>query len=146
MKVYIAAPWIHKEAARAASKLIEDLGWLVTEKWWDHVDVNGCADKDAEELLDQARRDIKGVERADVLLLLNLSKSEGKAVEQGIAIASGVPIVGVGTRGEHSLNVFHFLPDYTWFTTVEEAVNALANCTVGTEGISSRYRSSRLLP
>lgn len=117
MRVYVAAPWTHKEDAREAAALIEREGHEITEPWWDHPDTN-----DPVELEDQAARDIHGVEHSDALVLLNLAKSEGKAVETGIALARHIPILLVGDKS----NVFHSLTDdFYQFTTVQAAVHAL---------------------
>jgi hypothetical protein len=50
--------------------------------------------------------------------------SEGKAVEQGIALGLGIPIISIGTLGEVK-NIFHFLPDYIWVKNEEQAIKAL---------------------
>jgi hypothetical protein len=69
--------------------------------------------------------DKRGVKMADVLLLINSAKSEGKAVEQGLAIAYGIPIIAVGVRGVLSKNVFHYLDDYTWTQSVDDALKVM---------------------
>lgn len=69
----------------------------------------------------QAREDIADVRRADVLVVLNLQKSEGKAVETGIAIAAGIPIVSVGDRS----NIFQSLGYEV--DTVDDALVVLAS-------------------
>lgn len=70
----------------------------------------------------EARMDMFDVIRADVVLVLNLAKSEGKAVEQGIALAREIPIIVVGLD---RFNVFQYLPQYTFVKTVEEAIQLL---------------------
>jgi nucleoside 2-deoxyribosyltransferase len=65
---------------------------------------------------DQAYQDIADVRRADVLVVLNLQKSEGKAVETGIAIAAGIPVISVGPRS----NIFQALGAEV--ATVEDAL------------------------
>jgi nucleoside 2-deoxyribosyltransferase len=124
--VYIAAPWTEREAAKQAASLLEAAGYTVTEPWWEHpvVDVEHLSDH-TEELRNQASKDWQGVRRADALLLLNLKASEGKAVEQGLALAAGIPIVAVGQPGVPYPNVFHFLPHYYWVGSVEEALVTL---------------------
>jgi hypothetical protein len=54
-----------------------------------------------------------------VLVVLNLEKSEGKAVETGIALMNNIPIVSVGTRS----NIFQTLAIEV--ETVQEAIAAL---------------------
>ena len=124
MKLYIAAPWAYKEAARAAGRIFTRYGHEITEPWWDHRDVNGD-DSAVDELLQQAWKDIAGVKSADVFVLLNLGMSEGKAVELGIALEAGVRVIAIGHRGEHSNNVFHYLPQVKWVETVTEALDWL---------------------
>lgn len=118
MRVYIAAPWNYRELAKAASSLVEAAGHTITWPWWDHE----CGDEDHAQLAELAWKDFRGVVGADVLLLLNYAKSEGKAVEQGIALLSGIPIIGVGP---HPTCIFHHVNVYTWVNTVEEAIERL---------------------
>lgn len=117
--IYLAAPWVHRDAAKAAAGSLRLAGHTITEPWWDHPDTS-----DPSELARQANADYIGVINADVLMLLNLVKSEGKAVEQGIALAHTIPIVAVGARGS---NIFQHLPDYTWVSSIEEAIHAVEN-------------------
>lgn len=98
-----------------------DAGHSITEKWWDHRNVPQ-AEEHAEELAEQAKRDWRGVDFADALVLLNLEKSEGKSVETGIALAMEIPIIGIGERGS---NVFQYLAQFQWVATVSEALCAL---------------------
>lgn len=120
MNIYIAAPWGHREDARAASLLVEQAGHTITHKWWDHE----AGDEDYDTLKVLAEKDIHGVYEADVLILLNLVKSEGKAVEQGLAIAAGIPVFGVGA---HPTNIFQNLQPgpYLWFDSVEHVLGFL---------------------
>lgn len=70
----------------------------------------------------QALKDLQGVLKANLLIVLNTAKSEGKATEQGIAIADGKPIIAVGERGVVTSNIFHYLMNYRWVKTIEDAV------------------------
>lgn len=122
MIIYLAAPWKHREAARQTALVLESKGHEITEPWWDHEDVS-LEDPDAvEELADQASLDYYGVLNAELLLLLNLEKSEGKAVEQGIALLAGLPILAIGSE---KTNVFQHLPCYKWVGTLDEALEEL---------------------
>ena len=107
-----------------ASRLTK-AGHKITEPWWDHRDVNGLDDDEADELVDQAWRDLEGVDNADRFILLNLGKSEGKAVELGWALCRRIMVIAVGKRGEHSNNVFHYLPQIKWVSTIEELIEWL---------------------
>ena len=123
MRVYIAAPWAHRDKAKAASVLFEKAGHKITERWWDHKDVGQTEmEAAADEMERQAKADVKGVYTADHFIFLNLAYSEGKCVELGMALSEGIPIVAVGKRG---MNVFHYHPRLLWVNTVEEAIEQL---------------------
>jgi len=124
MKIYIAAPWAHRGDLPGISAQFEAAGHTVTWKWWDTPDLLENSIWDSE-LMEQAFNDMKGVEDAQVLVLLNSAKSEGKAVEQGIALAHRKPVIAIGKRGGDSKNVFHYLPSYRWVDTVQDAIDVL---------------------
>lgn len=111
MKVYIAAPWIHRQDAIAAGEKAKAWGLEVTSRWFTHEgdpnDPSGHSSSD-EAIRQQAREDIADVMRADYVIVLNLAKSEGKAVETGIALHAGIPIVSVLPDGRRS-NIFQAL-------------------------------------
>jgi hypothetical protein len=46
----------------------------------------------------ECRKDIEDLDRAEVMLYLNLEKSEGKATELGYCLASGLDIFVVGGK------------------------------------------------
>jgi hypothetical protein len=123
MRVYIAAPWIAKDQARDAAAAFEAEGHEITKKWWEHREVPGylTTDADNRELEQQAEEDIQGVITADAFVLLNLSKSEGKAVETGFALGHCRKHILVGEKS----NLFHYLSDWKQVGTVGEAVEAL---------------------
>ena len=118
LKVYVAAPWKHKSTAKAAVERLKSEGFTVTSRW---VDFPG-ASWDLDVLRLEAQNDWADLKDSHVLVLLNIELSEGKAVEQGIALQLGLPIIGVG---EPSKNVFHYLPHYTWVETIGKAVEEL---------------------
>ena len=124
MKVYVAGPWMRKAEVIAFAKQLRKVGHEVTSRWFDHVgdpnDPTG-ATVPLEEIQFQARQDLEDVRRADVLIVLNLEKSEGKAAETGYAIAFGIPIISVGKRS----NIFQALGRE--LDTTEEAIAALAS-------------------
>ena len=128
MKLYIAAPWVDRAYASAVATEFERAGHTITHKWWDvdstHEPPTMSSLHDAyshEFLCDQALEDIRGVLACEVFILLDTRKSEGKAVEQGIALITGKPILAIGICGSESLNVFHHLPCYTWVPTIDMA-------------------------
>ena len=117
MRVYVAAPWTRKSDARTAALILEQYGFTITVPWWDHHETHN-----PKELHEQATADFDGVVGADALVLLNLEMSEGKAVETGIAIASGIPVFVVGDK----TNVFHNLDGAVlMFQSLDMAIGAL---------------------
>ena len=124
MKVYIAAPWIERDWIRVFAQQFDDRGITITHRWWD---VEGdFADHPRMQLC--AKCDVQGVRNADVLVLYDAHKSEGKAVEQGIAIALNKPIVALGVIGAQSQNVFHHLDNYIWVDHPDKVWDALLDC------------------
>jgi nucleoside 2-deoxyribosyltransferase len=128
MRIYLAAPWVRKADAKAAAAVIEAAGHTITKRWWEHREVPGyggqfrdCPEDQREELAEQAYEDWRGVETADAMIVLNLEKSEGKAVEQGFALAYGVRLIVVGPL----LNLFQYLPGVTRVSTLDEALASL---------------------
>lgn len=125
MRVYIAAPWVCRDQAREAGEKFKAAGVEITEEWWNHENVEQKFDGSDEshiknELKSQALKDVMGVFAADRFILLNIQKSEGKAVEQGMALAWSIPIIAVGNFGS---NVFHYLDNqYKFVGSVEEAI------------------------
>jgi nucleoside 2-deoxyribosyltransferase len=121
MKVYLAGPWSDRALMGPIAQQLDDRGHKITHPWW-------IVEKDIpdfewdDRLREHALLDIQGVMNADVVLLINTKQSEGKAVEQGVAIACHIPIIAVGERGKPYLNVFHWLDNYTWCTSIDEAI------------------------
>lgn len=125
MRVYIAAPWADREKMPEIGEKFEAAGHVVTHKWWD---VKPTAEGDwgsTDILRQQAINDIRGVQNADLVVVMNTAKSEGKSFEQGIAVADNKPIVIVGQRGAVSMNVFHYLDNYRWVENTSEALEIL---------------------
>ncbi len=123
-RIYLAAPWVSRgPLVNDAVALIERAGHRLTERWWEHEDVNdaiGNLDTMAE-LHSQAAKDMTGVWNAQVFIVLNAEKSEGKAVETGLALAYGTPIIVVGKPS----NIFHYLQ--SGVTVVPDVAAALAH-------------------
>lgn len=122
MKVYVAAPWRRKPDAIEAGKTLTAAGYEVTSRWFDHDgdpnDPSGI-NTPLHQIQQQAREDIQDVLRANALVVLNLQKSEGKAVETGIALAHGIPVISVGDRS----NIFQALGFEV--ATLEDAIARL---------------------
>lgn len=109
MKVYLAAPWVDKQQAQEVADILVRQGHCITTRWWEHRDVPGYRTgnetrDEMAELAEQAQLDLDGVLSADVFVLMNSTVSEGKAVETGVAICSGVPVIILGKRS----NLFHY--------------------------------------
>jgi len=108
MRIYIAAPWVRKADAITASEQFKAAGHTVTSRWFDHdgnpSDSSGLSISN-EEARRQAAEDIFDILGSEALVVLNLQVSEGKAVETGIALIAGLPVISVGRRS----HVFHSL-------------------------------------
>lgn len=132
MKIYIAAPWKDRELAKATAAQLEGIGHSITHKWWkqeadnENEHMKSYLDVYSHEFLKECALDDRmGVFNADAMLLLDTQKSEGKAVEQGLAIAYNIPIIAVGRLGSQSMNVFHHLDNYQWVETIDDAIEKL---------------------
>ena len=128
-KVYIAAPWAIRGDMEEIAQKLEAKGHTITHRWWEAENVPE-SDRDAPFMRKMAVLDGQGVIDADVMLLINSAKSEGKAVEQGIALSYGLPIIVVGRRGEISKNVFHYLLNYLWYDDLESAIEKVGNVVI----------------
>lgn len=125
MKLYLAAPWADRKEMEARAHHFELYDHVITWKWWNTDDILERSGYDSELAL-QATHDVKGVLDADIVVLFNTSKSEGKAFEQGVAVTSKKPILAIGKLGDGtSANVFHYLPNYHWVPDIEGAVKSL---------------------
>lgn len=121
-RIYVAGPWVQKAACAAfRDKLVAD-GFEVTSRWLDldeSVD-NSLTPENLDMLMARAMDDIEDVLRADIFMLMNLEKSEGKAVETGIALMSQKGIVMLGDY----TNVFQTL-HFPKVESEEEAIKVL---------------------
>jgi hypothetical protein len=114
MRVYVAAPWKQREAAREVAYRLIVAGLLVTSRWlWSHGDTD-----DPTLLNIEAHHDLEDVRQAQIMLVLNLEMSEGKATEQGIALERGMHIIGVGRPTQ----IFHHHENYEWVANVDDAI------------------------
>lgn len=120
MQIYVAAPWTERWQAAAFARRCEAHGHTITRMWWEHEAGNEEHDK----LREQAIADFDAVTRAEVLVVLQLSKSEGKAAETGYAIASNIPVVVVSYEKEAG-NIFHYHPAVQVVKSEDDALAAL---------------------
>lgn len=122
-KIYVAAPWVDKNLAAAAAEYLQKAGHTITRNWWDF---DSTEDGLPESFLREcAKKDVEGVVDCDVVIVMNTQKSEGKAVEQGIAIALEKPIICITYGAKPSSNIFHNLSCYQHVTSLGAAVEAL---------------------
>lgn len=125
MRIYIAGPWADRAQMPAYAKAVENLGHVITHRWWEAEDTKEGFDASDAVLAKQAQWDVDGVKAAQLVMVINSAKSEGKALEQGVALADKKGIIAVGKRGEFSKNVFHYLPNYKWVDDFDGALNVL---------------------
>jgi hypothetical protein len=134
MKVYLAGPWVARGAMPSIARQLESEGHAITERWWEKEEPGnvGSGRLDDKRYLDEhpelityfeerAVADFIGVVNADALVVWNSDKSEGKAVETGIALAHKAAVVVIGKR----TNVFHHLPGVHVVDTVDDALALL---------------------
>lgn len=132
MKVYFAGPWVDRHNVQALASRLESEGHEITHPWWVFEGANSVDEPNIPPEYSEncAKHDRDGVYEADVVLVWNSSKSEGKAVEQGLAIAWNKPIICITPGAKHTVNIFHFLKEnYTHVTTFEEALKILSSMT-----------------
>lgn len=127
MKIYLAGPWVRREDVRRVAARLQAEGYELTSRWlYEHEgdpnDASGLGSPEAYIRL-QATEDLIDVMKADVFVMLNLEKSEGKAVELGFAIANQKRVFCVGKR----FNIFCSLG--TQLDTVDELLFALSGFT-----------------
>ena len=130
MRLYIAAPWVDKEKMPAIADRIVKAGHEITHAWWEVEEAPNDPTR-AAYLREHAIADLNGVRNADLVVVLNTVKSEGKATEQGIAIAYNKAIIGVGDKTV-AVNVFHYLPNYIWVEDLDELMKVLDTLTWAT--------------
>lgn len=118
MKIYVAAPWDYRETARQAGQTLSEAGFRVVSTWWYRED------QGSQHYGPDAAADLDELQKADVLIVLNLCISEGKAVELGYALAQKKMVIVVGERSR--VNIFHYLPQVVNTGTLDDALAVLA--------------------
>lgn len=124
MKIYCAGPWTYKETLKDIALAIRGLGFEVTSRWHDTTHNSNIYEAAPKVMKDEAQKDYDDLGRADTVVYMNLTKSEGKATELGIALARGYTIYAVGGKQG---NVFLHLPQIIHFNTFNEVMESL-NC------------------
>lgn len=91
MKIYVAAPWIHREKAAILGAVLEQMGHKITHKWWD-FELAGVDPKisnpEGEDAANCAAHDVLGVKNADLVVACMVADGGcGMFWEQGMALA-----------------------------------------------------------
>ena len=126
-QIYVAGPFADRPNVREQAEKLRAAGYNVVARWLT-LDVeegpNSAGSLEAlnmeehqEFLREQAMNDIEDLLNADLMFIVNSRKSEGKAVELGVAIATLKPVIMVGQR----TNVFQTL-NIPRFDTTEGAI------------------------
>lgn len=110
-RIYIAAPWKDRAMAPMLSSFLEEAGYTITHKWWIFEGEEENTAWEFKKLC--ATLDVRGVRTADAVVLLNSQKSEGKATEQGLALAYGIPVIVIGNKAQRS-NIFQTMDSFHW--------------------------------
>ena len=118
MVFYTAGPWKDRENVRKIADTLKENGWTVNSRWLEAEDVHEDDPHRTQYLYEQAVADLEDVFAADALIYVNSMKSEGKATELGVAIATLKPIIVIGDRKN---NVFLNL-NIPAYPTIEAAV------------------------
>lgn len=134
MKVYLAAPYVHKEQIKVYAARLRELGIDVTSSWLEepHSPTTQVNELSHEENQRYAQQDIFDVLCADLLVFFtDPTKSivrGGRHVEFGVAVglneatSAPMPIFVVGADYE---NIFHHLPYVRHFDHWELALDAI---------------------
>jgi nucleoside 2-deoxyribosyltransferase len=123
-KIYLAGPWIDRDMMPSIANTLEQNGHTITHKWWQYEGKGEEFETEAF-MRSCAVKDYRGVVDCDVVLVYNSAKSEGKAVEQGIALAFEKRIV-LWTPGEMpSSNIFYHMHNYRHVKTIDEALKEI---------------------
>ena len=105
MKFFVSGKVGVEKDVRAAMKALKDAGHEITFDWT-KIDQLRPYDENAEASREAALKESRGVEDADVLIILAHDRGVGMYVELGIAIGSGIP-VRVVTDVESRTMFFH---------------------------------------
>jgi nucleoside 2-deoxyribosyltransferase len=124
VRIYLAGPWVERGVIRELSAELTTAGHTITHPWWDYEGEDQHAES-PEFLRDCAKLDVEAVYQCDAVVVWNTQKTEGKAVEQGLAIAWDKPIVCITPGQPPSSNIFHYLHNYVHVKSMAEAVEAL---------------------
>lgn len=122
MKIYVAGPWVHKSDLKVIADQLRYEGFEVTSRWHDTTLNSNIYEAAPRVMQDEAQKDYDDLTKADTIVYMNLTKSEGKATELGIGLARGYTIYAVGGRQG---NVFLHMPQIIHFNTFNEVMETL---------------------
>jgi nucleoside 2-deoxyribosyltransferase len=118
MRVYVASKFEEKERARHVMEVLWNMGHTVTHDWTNEVPYAAGDPQGPGYYRKCAEADVKGVDTADVIIVLSHPEGKGMFVEMGIAIGMGIPIIAVGP---HWNAIFYELSLVTKVGTIEAA-------------------------
>lgn len=125
--IYLAGPWKRREEVRKTRDVLVKAGFNITSRWLDAPDLDQT---NADSMVQEAKHDLEDILDADIMIVDNLEVSEGKSVEQGIALILDIPIIVIGKRS----NVFQYMPQVTNVATVDEALKEMENAGISNRG------------
>lgn len=124
IKAYIAAGYSRKEEVAVVAKELESIGVVVISKWHKERAKPQTSLSDCTEsfLRRNAKKDIRELTEANYFVMLSVNpdipfKRGGSCVENGFAIAKGLPVLVIGPK-QH---IFHYLPGVKRVDTIEQA-------------------------
>ncbi len=123
--IYLAAPWVNREAMRVVRDDLVAMGHVVTSRWLDIEDLGQSPVPDDFEVCREAAiNDFDDIIYADMFLVLTDERPVGAGhhVELGYALALGKHVVVVGPIK----SIFHHLADHH-YATWEEAKARMTN-------------------
>lgn len=121
LKVYLAGPWKHKVQMAEEKKKFQSVGFDVISTWTE-LGLDNQEDYDASCKESEALRDMAQIRDADVMVIYNLDKSEGKATELGMALILNKPVILVGERKG---NVFYHVSSVIQVKSTTEAIQRM---------------------
>lgn len=134
-RIYLAAPWVHKDKAAQAKQRFIDASIEVVSGWTERE--NSPQEIDPARMQAQAMLDRDEVGTANTLVILGSAKSEGKASEMGMALAQGKRVILV--KEDRVGNIFYHLPEVERVDTLDEAIALLG-------GMVRDYRKNTTAP
>lgn len=126
MKAYIAACFQQQEEVKQKAKELQMLGVVVTSRWrYEQGSGDGSEPSMAAKYAACADFDLHDIEAADTFILLagQVSRTGGKHVETGYALAKGKRVIVVGPAE----NVFHWHDDIILIPTWQELLRYICH-------------------